>query len=239
MTNAPETFDAAVAALNGDAPGMPPFIDPPGAAAPTRDAQLTINPAAPLSPLQEADVKHSIAAGGAGYRFDIHGEYYASNPDGKGKIKRSYTLSFNVPRAEGAPSIIKNKLLLPALRKKYPDAVRHRTFYVGKVVPRNAGTPKLNNLAYMDREQLEQYALFASVPVDLKSYPQTDVGTTSLRESVIDFVQNPDPVRLDEKGKNTVKPGDPGTFIARERERQEKRVGDDELRALNPDLDLA
>jgi hypothetical protein len=236
---APADLDDALAMLNGDAPGMPPRVDPAPRAAPQRDSELTVSTTAPMTPLQKADAKHSLAAGGIGYRIDIKGEYYANNPEGRGKIKRPYELSFNVGKAEGAPSIIKNKLLPVALKKKYPDAVRHRTFHVIRVVPRDpAKTPKSNNLAYMDREQLEQYVSFASVPVDLSTYEKTDEGTTNLREAVIDFVQNPDPVRLDEKGKNTVSPGDPGTFIFRERERQAKREGDRELRELNPDLDL-
>jgi hypothetical protein len=235
---APDSLEDALAALNGDAPGMPPRVDPAPLAAPARDSELTVKPAAPLSPLQAADAKHSLAAGGPGYRIDIKGEYYANNPDGRGKIKKNYELSFNVGRAEGAPSIIKNKLLPVALKKKYPDAVRHRTFHVLRVVPRSPSTAKSNNLAYMDREQLEQYVAFANVPVDLSTYAKTDEGTMHLREAVIDFVQNPDPVKLDEKGRNTVSPGDIGTFLFREKARQAKREGDRELRELNPDLDL-
>lgn len=232
-----ESLDDALAMLNGEAPGMPPRVDPAPQAAPQREHELTVRPAAPLSPLAAADAKHSLAAGGIGYRIDIKGEYYANNPDGRGKVKRNYELSFNVAKAEGAPSVIKNKLLPVALRKKYPDAVRHRTFHVVCVVPRDPSkTPKSNNLAYMDREQLEQYVGFANVPVDGATYAKNDEGTTNLREAIIDFVQNPDPVKLDEKGKNTVTPGDIGTFLFRERARQEKREGDRELRELNPDL---
>ena len=240
---APVDNDADVLALlNGGAPeGMPPYAPGsiPGAPPIPRDTELTVRTApAALSPLKAADAQHSLAVGGVGYRVDVRGEYFANNPDGKGKIKRPYELSFNVAKAEGAPSVIKNKLLLAALKKKHPDAVRHRTFYVIKMAPRSASTPKSNNLAYMDRGQLEQYVSFAGVPVAIGSYAKTDEGTTHLREAVIDFVQNPDPVRLDDKGRNTVIAGDPGTFLAREKERQEKREGDAELRALNPDLDL-
>jgi hypothetical protein len=241
--------DEILAVLNGTAapaaktakadPDALPYIDAEPGRAPSRDAQLTVLPPTPKPAAQAADEKHAVAAGGAGYRVDVRGDYYAPNPDGKGKIKKPYDLSFNVPRAEGAPSVIKNKLLLPALRRKHPEATRHRTFRVVRIVPRDPSkTAKSNNLAYMDRDQLEQYVVFARVPVDVASYPKTDEGTLDLRESIIDFVQNPDPVRLDEKGKNTVNPGDPGTFLARERERQAERQGDRELADLNPDLEL-
>ncbi len=236
--NAAVDEDAILSMLNGETPGMPPMIDVPGAAAQPRDAELTVRPQAQPSATQAADKIHSLAAGGTGYRVDVRGEYFANNPEGKGKIKRNYELSFNVAKAEGALSVIKAKLLLPALKKKHPDAVRHRTCYVVRVTPRSAGTPKSNNLAYMDREQLEQYVGFANVTVDLTNYPKTDEGTTQLRESIIDFVQNPDSQARDEKGDLIVRPGSSGSFLARERERQTKWSSDRELAELNPDLEL-
>lgn len=235
------TDDDILGALNGsksDAGGMPPYA--PGEiapdAAPSRDAQLTINAAPPPTALKAADAQHSVAVGGHGYRVRVKGEYYASNPNGRGKIKKPYELSFNVPKLDGCQSVIKNKLLLMALRKKYPDAVRHRTFSVVDQKPLSPSSPKSNSLAYMDRGQLEGAILSLGAPIDVSGYPASDEGTLELRESIIDFVQNPDSQERDDKGQLLSPPGAPGTFIARENERQRKRAEDRELAELNPEL---
>jgi hypothetical protein len=221
---------------------MPPFIDEAGAPAPDRDSQLLVSPhSAPARPMHQADAVHATVAGGSGYRVKVNGEYYAQDPSAagtRGKVRKPYTAEFNVPRLEGCLSLIKNKLLRVALRKLHSDYVADRTCYIVEARPLDPATPKSQNLAYMDRGQLESFVRAArpAVPVDLATFTPDDAGTSALRASLIDYVQNPDPVKLDDKGRNTVAPGDPGTFLARERERQEQRVENAEIARLNPDL---
>jgi hypothetical protein len=225
--------------LNGRAADLPPFVGGEAPApAPVRDAELKMpEPAAPMG-LQALDAAHSTVVGGAGYRVKVRGDYYAEGPNGKGKVKKAYEAEFNVPRLEGCLSLIKNRLLKPTLRKLHPDFVTDRTLEIVSYQP-IGGAPKSDSLAYMNRPDLENVARLKRVPVDLASFPKNDAGTAALRESLIDYVQNPDPIRLDEKGRNTVRPGDPGTFVARENERRAKRIEDAELAVLNPGLEVA
>ena len=212
-----ETTDDLMAVLNGDA-NMPPRVDPAPLAAPTRADELRINAPAPIAPLQAVDARHSLKAGGRGYKVKVRGLYFANNPEGKGKIKLPYEVEINVPQLDGAKSTIKNKLLLPALKKKFPNAVRHRTFHVVSAAALTAETTPVDSLDYIVRPTLEQYARQSKIAIDLGAYAATDQGTTALRESLIDAKQNP-------KG-----------FAEREAERAKKRREDAELAALNPDL---
>jgi len=232
-----------LAQLNGQAPApdanaLPPFVDGAGAPAPTRDAELTVLPPARPNPIAAADSVHATVAGGAGYAVKVAGTYYANNPDGKGKIKKPFEHEFNVPRLDACLSLIKNKLLKAALKKIDPAFAADRECRIVGYRPLGA-SPKSSNLAYMNREDLEAFAQEQRIPLDLASFSKDAAGVSELRESIIDFVQNPDPVRKDDKGRNTVRPGDPGTFLFREKERQEKRVEAAELRRLNPGLEVA
>jgi hypothetical protein len=213
-----ESTEDLMAVLNGDA-NMPPRIDPAPLSAPARADELRVNVApAPLSPVAAADAVHSTKVGGRGYAVKLRGLYFANNPNGKGKVKLPYEVSINVRELEGAKSTIKNKLLLPALKRKYPDAVRHRTFHIVSAKALTADTPAPDSLDYLERPALEAYARQSKIPIDLTAYPPKDQGTTALREALIDAKQNP-------KG-----------FAAREAERAAKRREDAELAALNPDL---
>lgn len=213
-----ESTDDLMAVLNGDA-NMPPRVDPAPAASPARADELRVNVApAPLPPTLAADARHSLKAGGRGYAVKVRGLYFANNPNGKGKVKLPYEVSINVAQLDGAKSTIKNKLLLPALKRKYADAVRHRTFHVVSAKALTPDTPAPDSLDYLERPALEQYARQVKVPIDLSAYSPSDAGTTGLREALIDHRQNP-------KG-----------FSEREAERAKKRREDAELAALNPDL---
>ena len=217
MTENTSTEDLA-ALLNGD-PAMPPRIDVAPDAAPVRTEELRINTSpVPLPPTAQADAVHSTKAGGRGYAIKTRGLYFANNPEGKGKVKKPYEVVINVASLAAAKSIIKNKLLLPALKKKYPDAVRHRTLHIVSAVPLTADTPAPDSLDYLTRAQLDGYARQSKVPVDLSAYAPNDPGTTALRAALIDHRQNP-------KG-----------FAEREALRAKERLADAELQALNPDL---
>ena len=209
--------DAAVAALIGD-PSMPPRVDPAPAAAPSRADELRVSSPAPLPPIAAVDAKHSTKAGGHGYAVKVRGFYFANNPEGKGKVKKPYELVVNVAELNAAASTIKNKLLLPALKRAHKDAVRHRTFHIVSATPLSAEMAPVDSLGYMSREALEAFARSVKAPVDLKAFTAGDVGTTQLRQSLIDYRQNPK------------------DFAAREAARAKARLADAELAALNPDL---
>lgn len=233
-----------LAQLNGATPDaisdLPGFVDGSGAPAPTREAELTIKPKAVLAPAQALDAVHATAAGGEGYRVRVAGNYYARNPEGKGKIKKAIPagMEFNVPKLAGCLSLIKNRLLKPALKKFDPAFEADRECRIVSYKPLGNAVES-NNLAFVNRERLEAFAREQGIPVDLRTFTKDDAGTAALRESVIDHEQNPDPVRKDDKGRNTVKPGDRGTFLFRERLRQEQRVEAAQLAALNPGLEVA
>lgn len=211
-----EEIDDAVAALIGG--DMPPRVDPAPAPSPSRADELRLTTPAPLPPVAAADARHSLRAGGKGYRVKVRGLYFAPNPEGKGKVKKPYELEINVASLDGAKSTIKNKLLLPALKRDHPEAVRHRTFHIVSATPLTADTPAPDSLDYLTRVQLEGYARSSRVPIDLTNYPATDSGTTAMREALIDHRQNP-------KG-----------FAEREAARAAVQKENAELAALNPDL---
>lgn len=201
--------------LNGD---MPPMIDPPPAPAPNRDTELTIGPKREPSKVAQADAIHSTRNGGKGYRVTVVGEYLAQDPAGRGKIKKPYEVAFNLVQLEGALSVIKNRMLDAALKKKHPDFVTVRTNKIKDATPLSPDTPESQNIAFMNRGQLTKYVLSAQppVPVDPAAYPDV----THLRDAIIDYIQTPD------------------GFKTREAARQVQRQLDRELAELNPDLEL-
>jgi hypothetical protein len=163
------------------------------------------------SAVKREDKVHAVSAGGKGYRVVVAGEYYRPAKEGKGRVADKYELSFNLPSLEAALSVIVGKLLLPALKRKYPGALGYRTHEIVSATPLAAGMPRVASLQFMDRAALEAYALEAKVPIDLTLYDEV----TELRESLIDFQQNPD------------------TFAKREEQRAAERRQMAELRQMN------
>jgi len=210
--------DPLLAQINGGGKNaMPPLApgDKPNKQDASRDDKLTVKPKAAPDPVAAADARHSTAAGGTGYRLTLRGDYYASVPGRKGNDKKTYDgVQVNVPRLEGALSLVKNKLIKAVLSKKFDDFVAVRTMRVVKSEPLSINSPKTRHLAYMDRAGLEAFVKEEKAPIDLDAYPDE----TCLREAVIDWVQNP------------------GGFVKREADRQAKRKEEAELRKLNPDL---
>lgn len=249
MSEVPNVQDAdadLLAQLNGQAPkndpdALPGFVGGETLdKGPSQEEQLEVHDAPAPSPIAAADAVHATVAGGKGYEVTVAGTYFAQDPTNpKGKTKKPYKISFNVPRLEGCRSLIKNHLLGPALRKLHPDFITDRTIEIVGQRPLGPDTAKSRNLGYMNREELEGHVKSHRVPVVLNTFAKNDRGTTQLRESIIDYVQNPDPVRRDKQGNNLVRPGDKGTFLARERERQQKRIEAMELAALNPGVEIA
>ncbi len=207
--------DALLRELNGDLPPLAPGESAPVPSA-SREAELTVGAKPAPSAVQAANEAHSTKAGGKGYRVLVKGEYLAQSADSRKKIKKSYQHEFVLPSLDAALSIIRKKLLEPALRRKHSDFI---AIYTNKIVdarPLSAETPESNNLAYMNRPALEAHVKNVKAPIDLSAYPDV----TDLREAIIDYTQTP-------KG-----------FEVREAARQKERNADAELRALNPDIEL-
>jgi len=212
---APLIVDPLLAELNGDLPPLAPGETAP-VPAPSRDEQLTVARAPIPSQTKAADAVHATKAGGKGWRVVVKGEYLALAVDGRGKVKRDYEAEFVLPNLDAALSIIKNKLLDSALRKKYPDFVAARTNKIVDARPLSPETPASRNLQYMNRAQLEAHVQEIRAPISIQDYPDV----TDLRDAVIDYTQTP-------KG-----------FAEREALRQKDRAEDRELRALNPEIEL-
>lgn len=214
MNDAP-VKDDLLAQLNGD---LPPLVDPAPESAPSRASELTVAAPAPLSPVEKADAAHATKAGGKGWKVVVKGEYFAENPSGRGKIAKPYTASFNLPHLyDGAAlSIIKNKLLEPALRKLHKDFIAVRTNKIDSATPLSPDTPLSNNIQFMNRAQLVAHVAHIRAPINCAIYKDD----ADLRDALIDFVQTPD------------------GFEKREAERQSKRKLDAELSELNPDLEV-
>lgn len=182
---------------------------------------LVVPPPPAQTQAQKLDARHATKAGGKGYAARLCGIYFANSTDGStakgGKVQKKYDVTVNVPKVEGALSLIKNRLLDPALKKKYSDYLTFRTHEIVSMTPLSPNSPEPNNnLQYMSRERLEQYIAFNSVPIDLKDYAKEDVG--ALRSAVIDHKVSPQ------------------GFEKREAKRQKKRKVDQELLDMNPDL---
>jgi hypothetical protein len=214
MANAP-VKDDLLAQLNGDLPPLAPGETAP-IPAPSRESELTVAGPSPLSPAQRADASHSTKAGGKGWKVVVSGEYFAESPTGRGKIAKPYEHSFNLPNLDAALSVIKNKLLDSALRKKHSDFIAVRTNKISEAVPLSPETPLSNNLAYMNRAQLEAHIAHVRAPIVSATY----AVLADLRDAIIDYTQTPD------------------GFEKREKERQSKRHVDAELAELNPEIEV-
>jgi hypothetical protein len=70
------------------------------------------------------------------YRVKVIGQYVARSPvSDKEKIKKNYEIEGNIPTLTAALSIVKNKLLAPALSRKYPDYVTFLTYHIIEITP--------------------------------------------------------------------------------------------------------
>lgn len=199
-----------LAELNGALPPLAPGETAPVQGA-SREEELTVGAPATPSASQAADAVHATRSGGRGYRVVVVGEYRAESANGKGKMSKPYSIEVLLPNLDRALSVIKNKLLKPALTKKYPDFAGVRTNRIESATPLSPETPASRNLAYMDRAGLVAHILEVRAPINAAEYPDV----TNLRDAIIDFTQTP-------KG-----------FAEREAVRQKDRLEDAELAALN------
>lgn len=199
-------------------------VDKPQTQGPSRDEQLARAAAPPAPPPTAAarfDTEYSTAAGGKGYKLRVKGKYYAPSPDQKGKIDKPFEVTVRVPKLAECKSILRNKLLTPAIQKQHPECKRFKEFRIVECTPLSKETAPPDSVDFMNREQLEALVRRTealSKVVDLETFPRNDEGTTALRAVIIDYAQNPH------------------DFADRENARKAEREEDAELAALNPDL---
>lgn len=95
------------------------------------------------------------------FRVKIQGFYVArSGTMDKERIKKAYEIEGNIPTIRAALSIVKNKLLAPALSKKYPDYVTYLTYHIVEITPldeKSQAELGKAEIAFMDRPTLIKY----------------------------------------------------------------------------------
>jgi len=191
-------------------------IDPPSEKPLDSAASLEVQ-APQISATRRMDAKHATVSGGKGYSVVVKGVYLAPSPaDPRKKVAKPYEIEVNVPKLEGALSLIKNHLLRPAVLRKHPEAGYIQTHEIVSQRPLSPATPETRNLQYMNHDALSAYVKDNAVPIDLATPGYDDVVV--LRESIIDYTLNP-------RG-----------FEKREAERKTKREEVAALMALNPQL---
>lgn len=219
---APDTQDALLAELNGALArtGEPEQIDKPGEQPPSLEQQLETSPRSKaVTPrADQLDKTLSKKAGGFGYRVVVEGEYYAKSTEAKGNVVKKYSLPFNLPdlknsKGESALGIIVGEsrpgggMLIAALRKLDPLAVRYRTYSIANVTALQ-GAPEPTGLQYASFEGLKDYVRrepsMQDFPIkDLEEYFDVE----HLREDIIDFITNRTSDVVDQAGNRT-----PGGF---------------------------
>jgi len=122
-----------------------------------------------------------------GYEVEVSGDYIAHAKEGRGKIKKSYSIKLRLPSMEAAASVIKNKLLARALRAQHGDFLDFRTHKIGEVTPLTNDTPLPTNIKFMTRKQLESYVTIVKVPIKASDY----AALSDLRDIIVDFTVNP------------------------------------------------
>ena len=109
------------------------------------------------------------------FRVKVTGEYVArSGVMDKEKIKKSYEIEGNIPSTYAALSVVKNKLLVPALTKKYPDFVTFLTYHIVEIIPLDAASikeMKNQEVSFMDRETLLTFIRDNNIKVQDEFYP--------------------------------------------------------------------
>lgn len=118
------------------------------------------------------------------YKVKVVGQYVArSGVMDKEKIKKNYEIEGVIPTMTAALSVVKNKLLAPALARKYADYVTFLTYHIVEITPMNEQA-KLDlgrvEVKYMGRKSLLAYIKEHALKVDPAYYPDL----FKLREAV-------------------------------------------------------
>ena len=126
------------------------------------------------------------------FRVKVTGEYVArSGIMEKEKVKKNYEIEGNIPTTYAALSIVKNKLLGPALTKKYPDYVTFLTYHIIEITPlddKSKEEMRAQEVIFMSREDLLLYIRDNGLKVQPDYYP----NLFRLREAVLFAKEDPD-----------------------------------------------
>jgi hypothetical protein len=118
------------------------------------------------------------------FKVKVVGQYVArSGVLEKEKIKKNYEIEGNIPTLYAALSVVKNKLLGPALAQKYPDYVTFLTYHIVEITPIGSESQAAMDKAevnFMDRPTLIRYIKDNALQVDANYYP----SLFNLREAV-------------------------------------------------------
>ena len=87
---------------------------------------------------------------------------------------------------EAALSVIRNHILDPALRAKYPDYTAYRTHIIKST--KSLGGVKVHDIRYMDINQLKGYVEIHELPVDLLTF----TAVQELREAIMMCKDDPE-----------------------------------------------
>lgn len=95
------------------------------------------------------------------YKVKVQGQYIArSGVMNNERIIKDYEIEGVIPTMTAALSIVKNKLLAPALAAKYADYLAYRTYHIVEVTPLTQeaiNTFSKKEVAYMSREAIIEY----------------------------------------------------------------------------------
>jgi hypothetical protein len=101
----------------------------------------------------------------------------------KEKIKKNYEIEGKIPTLNAALSVVKNKLLGPALAKKYPDYVTFLTYNIVEITPLDEKAQTQydrQEVNFMGRPALLRFIKDNALPVQAEYYP----NLFRLREAV-------------------------------------------------------
>jgi len=125
------------------------------------------------------------------FKVKVVGQYIArSGVMEKEKIKKNYEIEGNIPTLTAALSIVKNKLLNPALQAAYPDYITFLTHHIVEITPLTEEAKKQMTKAevnFMNRESLVAYIKEHALPVQPDYYPEL----FKLREAVTYAKEDP------------------------------------------------
>lgn len=151
-----------------------------------------------------------------GFLVTVGGQFFATYRDADGhtqkKIK-NYRIQVKLATMDAALSTIKNFLLEPALKKKYPEYTRYRTHVIKHVEPLS-GSKRISDFRYMNLSQLNDFVEDNGFEIDCSLF--TDVQ--ELRDAINRYNDNPEAYAIWEEQIGDVK---------------RKKI---ELAELNPDI---
>lgn len=125
------------------------------------------------------------------FKVKVEGNYVArSGVMDKERIRKPYQIEGVIPTTTAALSIVKNKLLAPALAAKYPDFVTFLTYHIIEITPLDEVSKTMMGkveIEYMGRSALLHYIKENALKVDARYYPDL----FKLREAVTMAKEDP------------------------------------------------